>query len=165
MTCTMLPPSPSSIWFPNTCVMFQVPVRLVSITAFQPFGLKWRAGCGYWPPALLTSTSIFPTRSCAAAARASTDSRSRMFTWAVSTRRPVAAWISRAASSRGSGRRAASSRSAPASARARAISRPSPVPPPVTNAVRPSSRSEAKAGLGGASAIGGHSRRVAPALL
>ena len=45
MMLVMLPPRPSSIWLPNTCVMFQVPVRLVSITAFQPFGVKSRARC------------------------------------------------------------------------------------------------------------------------
>jgi hypothetical protein len=39
ITFTIEPPSPSSIGTPNTCVMFQVPVRFVSMTAFQPFGL------------------------------------------------------------------------------------------------------------------------------
>ena len=39
MTLTFEPPSPSSIGTPKTWIMFLVPVRLVSITAFQPLGL------------------------------------------------------------------------------------------------------------------------------
>ena len=41
--CTMLPPPPSSIWLPNTCVIVQVPFRFRSITLRQPLGLKSRA--------------------------------------------------------------------------------------------------------------------------
>ena len=35
--------------------MYQVPLRFVSMTAFQPFTLKSIAACGNWPPLLLTS--------------------------------------------------------------------------------------------------------------
>jgi len=35
----------AAIWLPHTCIMFHVPVRLVSMTAFQPLGLKSRARC------------------------------------------------------------------------------------------------------------------------
>ena len=44
------------------CIMYQVPLRLVSMTASQPLTLKSIAACGYWPPALLTRASRRPKR-------------------------------------------------------------------------------------------------------
>ena len=45
---------------PAAWVMYQVPFRLVSMTAFQPLWLKSMAACGNWPPALFTSMSKPP---------------------------------------------------------------------------------------------------------
>ena len=136
--CTITPPSPSSIWFPNTCVIDHVPLRFKSITLFQPLGLNRRASCGNCPPALLTrmSTSCRP-------ASASTLSRLRISTRSTVTGLPVAAVISAAAASSTSVRRAAITTVAPAAESPSAIARPRPVPPPVTSATEPASKSEA----------------------
>ena len=63
---------------PMLCIMLNVPLRLVSITARQPFSLKSMAACGNWPPALFTSRSTPPRRTKSSAKKASTAARSRM---------------------------------------------------------------------------------------
>ena len=58
---TMLPGVPVSRQrFAAACIMYQVPFRLLSTTAFQPLGLMSSAAFGNWPPALLTCTSRRP---------------------------------------------------------------------------------------------------------
>ena len=58
---TMLPAWPRCATARATlCIMLKVPLRLVSMTARQPFSLKSIAACGNWPPALLTSRSTRP---------------------------------------------------------------------------------------------------------
>ena len=110
----------------------------LEITLFQPLGLNRRASCGNCPPALLTrmSTSCRP-------ASASTLSRLRISTRSTVTGLPVAAVISAAAASSTSVRRAAITTVAPAAESPSAIARPRPVPPPVTSATEPASKSEA----------------------
>ncbi|EWS62704.1 hypothetical protein Y695_04064 [Hydrogenophaga sp. T4] len=76
---TMLPGRPCSTQrLAAPCIMYQLPLRLVSITAFQPLTLKSIAWAANWPPALLTSTSTPPKRSHTALSMASTCSGSRM---------------------------------------------------------------------------------------
>jgi hypothetical protein len=63
-TATMLMMQPGWSWSRHcraaACIMYQDPVRLVSMTAFQPLGVMSSAGAANWPPALLTRTSSFP---------------------------------------------------------------------------------------------------------
>src|SRR5579872_6134182 len=60
------------------CIMYQVPLRLVSITAAQPFGEKSMAAWGNWPPALLITISTRPKRSHAASYIDATAAGSRI---------------------------------------------------------------------------------------
>src|SRR5207244_2136290 len=60
------------------CIMYQVPFRLVSMTAFQPFTEKSIAACGNCPPALLTRPSMRPCAVQTASNKALTASGSRI---------------------------------------------------------------------------------------
>ena len=97
------------------------------------------AGFGSATPALFTSTSTEPKRSCVAAIMRSTSS-SRLTSQGTASALPPAAVIDRASSSMRSVRRAASTTLAPAPASASDITTPRPEDAPVMMAVRPSRR-------------------------
>lgn len=116
---------------PNSRVMNQVPVRVVSSTARQAFGDMSSAGTGKLAAALFTSTPGSPAADSAASNAPATCSGSLMSHTALTTRPPSAASSSRALSSRPASRPTMTSE-APSRANSAAIAFPSPEPPPVT---------------------------------
>src|SRR5687768_1358163 len=137
VTFTILPPSAGIIAFVATAwVISQVPIRFRRTTVSKPFDVMSSAGVMYWPPALLTRTSILPWRSSTSSTSAFTWSSSRM-----SQGYPCAV-VSQAStvSSSGSCLRPATTTVAPSALSSSAVARPRPEPPPVTTATCPSSR-------------------------
>src|ERR1700722_462530 len=134
---TMLPALPAACqWRPMLCTMLKVPVRLVSMTARQPFSVKSTAACGNCPPALLTSRSTLPRRANRSANSASTAPRSRMSSACASHSRPRAPRASRTRATLASVRPQTMTR-APRRAASHAVARPMPLPPPDTTTVQP----------------------------
>src|SRR5882724_3908707 len=78
----MLTMLPGCLWSRQrcaaACIMYQVPLRLVLMTAFQPFTEKSIAGCGNCPPALLIRLSMRPCTAQIVSNSALTASGSRM---------------------------------------------------------------------------------------
>src|ERR1700736_2358138 len=78
----MLTMLPGCLWsrqrFAEACIMYQVPFKLVSITAFQPLIEKSIEFCGNCPPALLMRPSTRPCASHTVSNRVLTASGSLM---------------------------------------------------------------------------------------
>jgi hypothetical protein len=100
-----------------------------------------RTGCGYWPPALLTSPSMRPWAASTSATICLTPGSSRMSQeWIVTRAAGAAAAISAFTASSFSSLRPTSASAAPRLASSCAMQRPMPLPPPVTMTVWPANR-------------------------
>ena len=103
VTTTMLTMLPGCLWSRQrcaaVCIMYQVPFRLVLMTAFQPFTEKSIAACGNCPPALLMRLSRRPCAAQIASNRALTASGSLMSAICAEALRPRPAnWATSASS-------------------------------------------------------------------
>ena len=111
------------------CIMLNVPVRLVSMTARQPLSVKSIAACGNCPPALLTSRS-----SASAAGKISrqqsrsTAARSRISSGNASQGSPRAASAARTRVELLDAAPADQMTRAPSRAASHAVARPIPLP-------------------------------------
>src|SRR6266566_30816 len=133
----MLPPRPPTTMRDATArVPCRTVFKLARTRASQPFSPVSRKVARNVPPTLLTSTSMPPKRSTAAATARSTASPSR--TSAGSARAcPPAPSISAAVACAVAASSSRTATRAPNAARPRAIPFPMPAPAPVTTAVRP----------------------------
>src|SRR5436190_4482417 len=133
---TIWPPSPprAATRRASSREQKKVPSRTIPTTARQPFGESSSALMRKFPAALFTTVVSGPSSASAASNAAATASGSRTSAGAA-TPAPIAATVS----SSGSRRRPRTATEAPSRASSSAIARPSPVPPPVTSATRPSS--------------------------
>src|SRR5579859_398138 len=142
---TMAPPFSRRPCVKAACDIKNVPVRLVSTTACQPFGVIVSAGLIYCPPALFTRPEIRPWRSKIVANKALMASASRIL-HASASALPPAAMISSRVELRCSSDREQRTTVAPREASSREMARPMPVPPPLTTYVclakRPSRKIE-----------------------
>ena len=144
VTLTIAPPRPAAIQRrAAACIISQVPVRLLSTTARQPFGLMSIAALANWPPALLTTTSSAPNRSSAASNSASTLGASRISTALAISGHPRSAKAASTGANR-SAERPQVTTAAPSRANIQAAALPIPLPPPETSTTRPANRPSAK---------------------
>ncbi len=128
-------PLPLRVTSPKAaCTVKNAPVRLTPIIRCQCSAEIFAAGALSAAPALATTMSIGPWAACAAA---TIVPQSAAFVTSAVT--AIDFGKSRATASSGAFRRPTSVTAAPSFASARAIAAPMPVPPPVTNACKPSS--------------------------
>ena len=132
---------PGCITRPHACAAQYEPLRLMSTTALNSSGVSRVAGTAVPTPALLTRTSTRPNSVIAASTIAWQSAGSATSVATARARRPAARTSSQVCCSL-STRRAASTRSAPASAQACANETPSPEEAPVTMTTLSSRRKE-----------------------